>query len=61
LKVVAAPGVNTIVVVVDAGRGKPIDLTLRRHANAFLGEGTAVTDTPLLAMTLDAPTWEVAG
>jgi len=59
LAIVDEPGMNTVVVVVDAGRGKPIDLTLRRHANVFLGEPSGTTDAPLFAVTLDAATWEV--
>lgn len=60
LHIVAQADMNTVVVVVDAGRGTPIDLTLRRHANAFLGEAPGTADTPLFAVTLDAATWEVA-
>ena len=59
LSIVDQPGMNTVVVVVDAGRGKPIDLTLRRHANVFLGETPGTADTPLFAVTLDAAMWEV--
>ncbi len=59
LSIVEQPGMNTVVVVVDAGRGKPIDLTLRRHGNVFLGEPAGMTDTPLFAVTFDAATWEV--
>jgi hypothetical protein len=59
LTVVAQPGMNTIVVVVDGGRGKPVDLALRRHGNVFLGEAATTTDATLFAATLDAATWEV--
>ena len=59
LHIVGQPGMNTVIVVVDTGRGAPIDLSLRRHGNAFLGEATGTTDNPLFAVTLDAATWEV--
>ncbi|ANP51088.1 hypothetical protein J2Z21_009671 [Streptomyces griseochromogenes] len=59
LHIVSQPGLNTLVVIVDAGRGAPIGLTLREHGNAFLGEAAGYTDTSLLALTLDAATWEV--
>jgi len=60
LHIVSQPGMNTVVVVVDSGRGEPIDLTLRRHASAFLGEAAGTSDTALFAVTFDAATWEVA-
>ena len=50
---------NTVVVVVDSGRGAPIDLTLRRHGNLFLGESGVAEDASLFAVTMDAATWEV--
>jgi hypothetical protein len=57
--IVSQPGRNTVVVVVDQGRDKPIGLSLREHDNPFLGEGSAVADTELLALHMDAATWEV--
>jgi hypothetical protein len=60
MHIVSQPGMNTVVVVIDGGRGTPIDLTLRRHGNVFLGEAAGSTDTPLFAATFDAATWEVA-
>jgi hypothetical protein len=57
--IVSQPGMNTVIVVVDSGRNAPIDLTLRRHGNVFLGEAAGTGDTPLFAVTLDAATWEV--
>jgi large repetitive protein len=59
LHIASQPGMNTVVVVVDSGRGAPIDLTLRRHGNKFLGENAVTEDTPLFAVTMDAATWEV--
>ncbi|OCB55639.1 hypothetical protein A5722_16965 [Mycobacterium vulneris] len=60
LHIVSQPGMNTVVVVIDNGRGQPIDLSLRRYPNPFLGEPTtAPDDMPLFAVTLDAATWEV--
>jgi hypothetical protein len=59
LHLVTEPGRNTAVAIVDAGRGLPIGLSLRRHGNAFLGEPAAISDAPLFTVTLDAPTWEV--
>jgi hypothetical protein len=59
LHIVSQPGMNTIVVVVDSGRNRPIDLALRRHASTFLGEAAGTSDQSLLAVTLDAATWEV--
>jgi hypothetical protein len=60
LHIVSQPGMNTVIVIVDNGRGQPIDLSLRRYANPFLGEPTtAADDMPLFAVTLDAATWEV--
>jgi hypothetical protein len=61
LHVVSEPGLSVVLVVVDSGRGTPIELTLREHDNPFLGEGTAVIDMSLLSLTFDAPTWEVVG
>lgn len=60
MHIVSQPALNTVIVVVDAGRDTPIDLSLRRHDNAFLGEGSGVADVSLLEMRLDAATWEVA-
>ena len=59
MTIVSQPGLNTVVVLVDAGRGAPIDLTLRQHGNAFLGEAPGHTDIELLSVTLDAATWQV--
>ena len=50
---------NIVVVLVDSGRGAPIDLTLRRHGNKFLGENPVAEDAVLFAVTMDAATWEV--
>ncbi|WP_211231849.1 hypothetical protein [Amycolatopsis balhimycina] len=59
LHIVGRPGMNTVVVIVDSGRGAPIDLTLRRHGNQFLGEAAGTQDAMLFAVTMDAATWEV--
>jgi hypothetical protein len=59
LHIVSQPGMNTVVVVVDNGRGAPIDLTLRRHGNKFLGEPAIDESVRLFAVTYDAATWEV--
>jgi hypothetical protein len=62
MQVISRPGLNTVVVVIEGGRGLPIGLMLREHLNPFLGEETddpEVPDTELLKLTLDAATWEV--
>jgi large repetitive protein len=60
LHIVTQAAMNTVVVVIDDGRGRPIDLSLRRYPNPFLGEADGPpTDTALFAVTLDAATWEV--
>lgn len=59
LHIVSQPGRNTVVVVVDQGRDKPIGLTLREHHNPFLGEGIGTAATELLRLRMDAATWEV--
>lgn len=59
MQVISQPGLNLVVVVIDAGRGKPIALSVRRHDNPLLGEGSGSSDIQLLNMTLNAAMWEV--
>ncbi|KAA1176986.1 hypothetical protein FP026_25830 [Rhizobium tropici] len=60
LHIISEPGLNLVIVAIDAGRNKPIALSLRVHENQFLGEGSDISDIELLKMTLDAAIWEVA-
>lgn len=57
--VVGQPGMSTILVLIDGGRGKPISLTLRRYPVAILGEGTLNTDFALMSLRFDGPSWEL--
>jgi hypothetical protein len=62
MQIISRPGLNTVVVVIDGGRGMPIGLMLREYLNPFLGEENddpEAPDTELLKLTLDAATWEV--
>ena len=60
MKVISQPGLNLVVVIIDGGRNKPLALSVRRHDNALLGEGSGSSDIGLFNMTLDAALWEVA-
>lgn len=59
MQVISQPGLNLVVVVIDAGRNKPIALSVRRHDNPLLGEGSGSSDINLLKVTLDAAMWEL--
>ena len=60
MQIVSEPGLDAVIVLIEAGRDAPISLSVRRHANQLLGEGSGSTIVGLVAMTLDAATWEVA-
>ena len=60
MTILAAPGLAVAVVIVDGNHDAPIELLLRRHDSPFLGEADGATDSFLLGLRLDRPTWEVA-
>ncbi|MEU6076034.1 hypothetical protein [Micromonospora sp. NPDC047074] len=59
IAVVGQPGMSTILVLVEDGRGKPISLSLRRFSAAILGESNTTTDHALLSLNFDGPSWEL--
>lgn len=59
MTLLAQPGLNIVIALIEQGRGKPISLKLRRHHSAFYGEGDSVADIDLIDLKLDAAIWEL--